>query len=125
MEPEFQYGDPHPRGVDLRRRGHEAMLRFSALHLGMLDEMGKGYLKGGENVLRALSQFDQEEGNIRRGQQWAAEHRAGNDAIASLCRDYPDSGAHIIDLRLSVRDRVAWLEEAVEACRQMGDRPGE
>ncbi len=80
------------------------------------------YEKGGENILAGLKLFDQELAHIRAGQKWAAENMERDADAARLCDDYPDAAAHVRDLRLSARENIAWLEAAVRAAKQRGDK---
>ncbi|MCC7164000.1 MAG: tetratricopeptide repeat protein [Anaerolineae bacterium] len=80
------------------------------------------YLEGGENVVAGLKLFEQELTHIRAGQKWAAENWETNEEVARLCIEYPLDAAHTVNLRLSAREQIRWLEEAVKAARKLGDK---
>ncbi len=106
----------------------ELLERAAAAHsqhfvqvLALADDL---FLKGGEGILQGLALFDQERKNIEAGQNWAAS-REETDAAYELCAGYPNVGAYVLSLRLVADERVRWLEAAVQAARQLGDRRGE
>ena len=83
------------------------------------------YNQGGDKVLQGLALFDLEWPHIRAGQAWAAAH-AEDDAVAALlCILYPDAAAHFLPIRLHPRDRIAWLEPALQAARRLGHERAE
>jgi tetratricopeptide (TPR) repeat protein len=99
--------------------------RHAEHYKGVLAAAEALYLKGGEHVLSGLELFDRERRNIEAGQTWAAASAADDPAAAGLCVSYPDAGGYVLHLRQHPRQRIAWLEAAVAAARQIGDRPGE
>jgi tetratricopeptide (TPR) repeat protein len=121
----FKYVEQHAQGASSSDRLETAELRFSTHYHQVLGAASSLYEKGHDNVLRGLALFDAEQVNIRRGQQWAADNRIGSNLAAELSRDYALTGIEVIAVRLSAREQIAWLELAVEACRQFGDRAGE
>lgn len=80
------------------------------------------YLRGGEDLLRGLALFDLEWPHIQAGQAWAAAHAETEDEATRLCSAYPGAAAYCLDLRLFPSEKIPWLEAAVEAARQLGDR---
>ena len=102
-------------------------------------ETDRLYKQGNEFIAQGLALFDREWVNVQAGQQWAAsivgaDHvsaRANtlvrpdaNDA-AQLCSAYPDAGAYVLDLRLHPRDQIHWLQDALNAARQLNNRAAE
>jgi tetratricopeptide (TPR) repeat protein len=83
------------------------------------------YKLGGDEVMRGLTLFDLEWENILAGQEWAAGHAAEDRAAARLCSDYPDAGAYVLALRLRARERITWLEAALDAARKLNNRQAE
>jgi len=108
------------------------------------------YLRGGEDLLLGLRLFDLEWPHIRAGHEWAARRaltypqplpspverereRVPPEAAGEgegleatrLCSDYPDAAAYCLALRQHPRERIAWLEAAVEAARRLEDRAAE
>jgi tetratricopeptide (TPR) repeat protein len=74
--------------------------------------------------LDSLQLIDQEWTNIVTGQSWAAANFNKNAEIAGFCSDFTGAYADI-DLRLSRREHIEWLNSALNACRKIGDRQGE
>jgi tetratricopeptide (TPR) repeat protein len=103
----------------------EARLKHATHYKDVLSAADDLYLEGGENVMRGLRLFDLEWENIRVGQTWAASAVANNPALAELCTAYPDAGVYVLDLRQHPRQRIQWLEAALFAARETGDRRGE
>src|SRR5205085_1920959 len=67
--------------------GEAARLRHAAHYRDLLAFAHALYLEGGENVLKGLALFDQEQANIEAGQRWVAASE-GNELAAALCSDY-------------------------------------
>lgn len=75
-------------------------------------------------MLRGLELFDLERVNIEKGQAWTREN-VGSGEVARLCNDYPNAGRYVINLRLSPKEQLRWMEAALSAARQLGDRQNE
>ena len=82
----------------------------------------KLYLQGNENILAGLKLFDDELPHIRAGQAWAAANMEHDNNAAHLCNEYPDAAAYVMQLRLSVREQIRWLEQAMSAARKLNDK---
>jgi tetratricopeptide (TPR) repeat protein/transcriptional regulator with XRE-family HTH domain len=121
----FDYADDHPLGAGSADRLRAAERRFAGHYRAYLWVLDGLYKKGNEHMLAALAGFDREEANILAGWRWASTNREADRSAAELCRDYPNAGVYVIDLRLPARTRIVWLEHSVAACRQLGDRRGE
>ena len=121
----FEYVEGHPLQPGAADRIATADQRFAGFYCQILNVAQDLYLKGNDEILRGLALFDREEANIRHGQAWAVRNRASSRTAAELCHDYPNSGAYVIDLRLSAHERIAWLGDSISACREIGDRRGE
>jgi tetratricopeptide (TPR) repeat protein len=100
--------------------------RRHAFHYkGVLAEAGDRYEKGGESVLKALRMFDAEWVHIQAGQAWAARHAEGDREAASLCSDYPWTGAYLVELRQHPQEQIRWREAGLRSARGLGDRPAQ
>jgi tetratricopeptide (TPR) repeat protein len=99
--------------------------RHARHYEGVAREANDLYLEGGGAVLRGLGLFDLEWPHIEAGQAWAAEQAGTDDEAARLCSDYPDAGRHCLSLRLHPRQRIAWLEAAVQASHRLRDKGAE
>lgn len=99
----------------------QAEQRHAAHYAGVLGQTQKLYLDGGEKQLDGLHLFDAERGNIEIGQAWAAHWLAESDDAARLAYDFTNAGSLVLDLRLTPRQRIGWLESALEGCRRAND----
>ena len=99
--------------------------RHAAHYLIVLARADELFLEGGDSILLGLALFDLEWGNIVAGQAWAAAQRETGEIAAKLCNAYPTAGVYCIDLRLHSRERIAWLDAALEAARTLNDRKAE
>ncbi|MCD4673098.1 MAG: tetratricopeptide repeat protein [Anaerolineaceae bacterium] len=106
------------------KEGYQAISRHAAHYLQVLRIADELYLQGGDKILNALNLFDREWENILAGQAWAAKHKKDKNA-AQLCADFPDAGIYCLSLRLHPLERIRWLEDALSAAREIGDRRGE
>jgi tetratricopeptide (TPR) repeat protein len=82
-------------------------------------------LEGGEAILIGLALYDRESHNITAGHAWATNHRNDDSAAAQLTSQYAGAGPYCLDLRLHARERITWLDAAVEAARIIQDRKAE
>ena len=121
----FEFVENHPLNAGSADRLQTAERRFARHYQMVLSAAQNLYLKGNADILRGLALFDREAANIQAGWTWANANRKTDQLATELCRDYPNTGAHVLDLRQSVRVQIVWLECAVEACRTLGDRHGE
>lgn len=105
----------------------EATLRHALLGLRQLVASNDAYLQGGESMLVALKEFDQNWGNIAIAQARLVKITGdlhGTEpteeslyTLLDFCNSYPDAGAYLISLRLTPHERIAWLEAALAASR--------
>ena len=101
-------------------------LRHAGHYRNVLSLAEKFFTKVKEGTLKGLQLFDSERANILAGQSWAEKNLdAGSSAAIDLCKSYPDVGAYVLGLRLSPRERIPWLETALEACRKSDDNAAE
>ncbi len=100
--------------------------RFATHYKEVLAAAEKLYLEGGESLLRGLSLFDLEWGNIQAGHSWvAAPSDAANADVGQLRMTYPDAGANVLYLRQHSREQIRWLEIALAAAQQLKDQQSE
>ncbi|MGC9515399.1 ATP-binding protein, partial [Methanocrinis sp.] len=103
-----------------------AGLRHAEHYRDVLSLADKSFKQGKGGTLTGLALFDQEKANILAGQSWAENNLEGNSsATIDLCKSYPDAGVYVLDLRLSPREKISWLETALEACRRSNDKVAE
>jgi tetratricopeptide (TPR) repeat protein len=103
----------------------DATLRHALLGLRQLVAVNDAYLEGGESMLGALKEFDQNWGNIATAQARLAkiptdvqDMDLSDESLHTLldfCNVYPDAGAYLINLRLPPQERITWLESALKA----------
>ena len=99
----------------------DARLRYALYYLGVLAEAQQLYTVGGESARAALEILDKEWVNIRLGRGYAEVYAGEDDLAATACSDYADIGAHLLDLRLTPRERVSWLTAASASSERLGD----
>lgn len=106
--------------------GHEeeetARARHADHFLAQLSEAAELYLLGNENILAGLSLFDRERVHILAAQTWAAARGEASAVAALLAARFPHCGAHLLKLRLSPQEQLAWAEAGLSAARRLGDR---
>ena len=100
----------------------EAAFRHAAHFAAVLREIDEHYLRGAADSAQAISRFDRDEANIRAGQAWAESHAAFEDRAARICLIYPNYGVEVAKRRLSAREWIRWLENALAAARKLGER---
>ena len=116
-------GDVGARAA-LERRLATAALRHAAYYHWVLERSEQLYALGGTATLEGLQMFDRERQQIVAGHAFALAH-AGEPTGAKLLAAYGEAAPYLVNLRLHARERVAWNEAAVAACRQLGDREAE
>ncbi len=100
-----------------------AAQRHAEYYYKVLSVTNQIFKQGKENFLAGLKIFDQEKANIMAGQSWAETNMDGNfPAAVELCKSYPNAGAYVLDLRLSPREKIPWLNAGLQASRQSRDR---
>ena len=103
-----------------------AFLRHAKHYSDVLSIADDIFKQGKEGILKGLQLFDQERANILAGQSWAEKNLEGNSSAAiDLCKSYPDAGVYVLDLRLSPREMIPWLETALQASRRSNDKAAE
>lgn len=83
------------------------------------------YKDGGAGMLDGLALFDRERANIEAAQMWAKAHEAVDEVAATVCCDLPLRAAYLLVLRQHPRERIVWLEAALDAARRLEDRGNE
>ena len=100
--------------------------RFATHYSDVLVAANELYMEGDESLLRGLALFDLEWGNIQAGHAWVAAQADAADADVSwLGMTYPDVGQYVLYLRQHSRERIRWLEVALNAARRFRHRKGE
>jgi tetratricopeptide (TPR) repeat protein len=75
-----------------------------------------------DNSLAGLALFDQEKMNIFAGQSWSEMKMHTNASAIALCKTFPNAGAYVLDLRLSPKEKIPWLDAGIQASRISKDR---
>jgi tetratricopeptide (TPR) repeat protein len=83
------------------------------------------YVQGATKTSSGLRLFDSEWENIRAGQAWAAELASEDVEAAELCVKYPWHSWILLSLRQTPRMQIEWVEQALAAALQQGDRYAE
>lgn len=110
--------------VRLAETGREAAGERHARHyVAVLRQADDLYQAGDAALWCGLALVDNEWTNIVAGYRWAAGRAAAHDAAARICNDYLTASVYCLDLRLSVHDKITWIESALTAARRLKDRP--
>jgi tetratricopeptide (TPR) repeat protein len=101
--------------------GETAAERHAEHYGDVHDRSNRLYREGGANVLAGLQLFDLERINIETAHDWAVRRCDGHDPAARWL------GTHgvwrdIVQLRLTAREQIRWLEHAVASARRSGRR---
>lgn len=97
----------------------EARIAHASHYMDVLEVTDSLYKNGNEKILSALKLFDQEWEHIRFAQVWAYENRTASKRIAEFVMIYPIASIYCLDLRLSPKQQIGWLEAASEAAKQL------
>ncbi len=100
----------------------EAKMRYARYYAGVLYATSQLYQKGNDDLVNGLNRLELEWENIRQGQRLAASLAPNNHAAAELSSRYPDAGVYCLELRQHPNERIQWLQDAVQAARQLNDR---
>jgi tetratricopeptide (TPR) repeat protein len=103
----------------------DSQLRHAEHYVAVMRAADELYRRGGQALEEGLELFNLEWSNIRAGQAWAEEYSTEKDEAAALCINYPNAGAHLLDLRQHPRERLRWLEAALVAARRLDRRDAE
>ncbi|MCA9915419.1 MAG: tetratricopeptide repeat protein [Anaerolineae bacterium] len=98
-----------------------AQIRAASHYLDKLHQINQAYLSGGENVPYALALFESEWQQIRSWHTWSATHDTPDDAINSLCAQYPVIGKDVLRVRLFIEERLNWYETSLTASMRLSD----
>jgi hypothetical protein len=93
---------------------YSAQERHTGHYLEVLAAVDDLYLKGGDSVTQSLALFDVERANIQAGHDWVTTHQSHDDAVAVRCVEYSLTGVYCLSLRQHPRERISWLEPALE-----------
>jgi tetratricopeptide (TPR) repeat protein len=105
----------------------EATLMLAARYVELLSELNDKYLSGGDHQLEAIYRFDLEYLNLSSIRQKIANLAMTITAVDSdseadyfildTCNTLVNIGAHLINQRLSLQERILWLKDALSASR--------
>ena len=102
-----------------------ASRRHAQHYFAVLSRADSLFRSGSDKALVGLALFDEERVNISAGRRWASANVSLDVTATRLTFDYTDTGSCVLELRLAVREWIVWLEDAVAACRSLGDRGAE
>lgn len=84
----------------------EAQRRHAQYYLEVLRAANELYERGGESIMDALTQFDQDWGQVKHGQKWTSIFMQKDELIAKLCNHYALGGVRLLTLGYHARERV-------------------
>lgn len=116
----------HQTGTPAERA--KAAKRFATFYRDVLVRAEGLYLECGSKQTQGTKLFDLEWKNIRTAFEWAAGAAAADESDvgeAELCLSFPHAGSYLFDLRLSPRERIRWLDAAMECARRLGREDAE
>jgi tetratricopeptide (TPR) repeat protein len=93
--------------------------RHAAYYQGVARAANELYGQGRESVLVGLGLFDLEWGNIEAGHAWAVQNAEKDGRGLELCDEYPAGCFRVLPMRQHPRERIAWLEAALEAAKEL------
>jgi tetratricopeptide (TPR) repeat protein len=122
----------------------QALLKYSKHYLNVLRMLNGLYLGGedGEGIAVKLEEWSElfprtdaaigasillsrEWINIRTAQNWVAARMLESESYAELCNDYPIAGNSILQLQITGREILRWVEEGLTAARFLRDEAAE
>src|SRR6185369_13491692 len=77
---------------------------------------------GGQATLKGLAILDTEMVNVRNAFAWCAQNSHKYRQVCALTSEFTFVGAYILEARLHPRIYLNWLEAAVDAAKQIGNR---
>jgi tetratricopeptide (TPR) repeat protein len=98
----------------------EARERLAQHFLAILAEANNRFLRGGDDVLEGLALYDQEAISILAAAHWARSERSPE--ATNIAMRLPNAGTYVLSLRLHARELIVWLDAALAAARQLGER---
>ncbi|MDL1900002.1 tetratricopeptide repeat protein [Anaerolineae bacterium CFX9] len=105
----------------LERAAH----RHATFYLERLRNASRLYAGGGSSSTIGLRQFDQDRAQIAQGYAFLttrAEKQPSDREALQLCVAFPLAGGDLLPLRLTLNERIAWLQTASEAAEKTGDQ---
>ncbi|WKZ48683.1 MAG: tetratricopeptide repeat protein [Anaerolineales bacterium] len=97
----------------------EARLKHATHYKEVMDMTHELYEKGNENILQGLNLFDREWEHIRHAQAWVAENIETSDILTELVMLYPNASVYCLDLRLPPRQKIQWLNLALDGAYKL------
>ena len=94
-----------------------AQRRHSDYYLKKVHDLDLHYRKGGEEASKALTDFNSEWDQCKRGQAYAAEWIGKQDWGADLSIGYAIAGTLLLSLRFPPQQRIEWLDSGLRAAK--------
>src|SRR5947209_12919434 len=112
------------------RKLYDSWVRLAGHCLTRLRSLNELYLEGSGSADVNTRQFRDEWAVILYAWRWVvAQYEAGaaDEAVRTLCKDFPNVGAHLaqIPMLLHPREAIRLLEAATSAARELKDPAGE
>lgn len=122
----FEYVEHHHLASASELRTREAERRLSEWCRDYIDALESLYKESGRgNIIGAMTIFDQELTNFRKGWKWAYDNRDHDPHAKMSCILYPLSAPTLIALKLSDEERFSWWTACVKSSRELQDREHE
>jgi tetratricopeptide (TPR) repeat protein len=101
---------------------HFAKQAHATYFKDLLEQANDCHFQGKAEMLHGLALFDKERENIEAGQSWAAALIGEDETATKLSLNYYFAGLYVLGLRLHPRERIRWLEVALQAARLLEDK---
>jgi len=130
VEPSIAYAERRIEGARTTRATQQSLAQWPLRHaagyrhaehyLATLAGLGERFRERTTSTA-AAHDFDQESGQIQRGQGWSATNAVALPLSARLCIDYALTAVTLRDARTSADDRERWVEPALMASHALSD----
>ena len=103
----------------------EARIKYASHYMEAMKKANSLYEQGNEYILFGLRLFDSEWEHILSAHAWITQNLDASEAVLNLAMLYPDASVYCLDLRLTPKQKVDWLNVAVIASRRLGRKDAE
>ncbi len=100
-----------------------ARTRFARYFLDQAREAERLYKEGGEKAVRAVERFEAIWSNLQAAWEWMQAQ--DSPTALTFLDEFPQVAPQLLDLRLTTRERIPFLQVALGAARRLGRRENE
>lgn len=99
--------------------------RLANHYLAQLRKANTAFQRGHENQRRWVNHVDLDWAQIKQWQQWAASRRIAGTAYPHLTINFVLDGYDLLEVRLTLHERVNWLKDALKEAQITNDTHAE